>query len=232
MLHITHAAYQRLPCSAGGGAIYSYYGNSDTVIARCLFIENSAPDGYGGALGFYYGGSDPLVTNSSFIRNSAGLDGGAVWFYLQHKNVVISNSLFLENRGKLGVVCFSLQNTFATLSNVTFERNNAFDGALYLYNANLNVDIVDCKFIGNVANNSGGGIYMYYANNDIDVTNCEFRDNVALIDHAGAVMLETNNMRVRPSAVLPYQHILSCPILSCPILILIVTLHFSLCPIM
>ncbi len=139
------------------GAAISCGGNSNAILAGCLF-ENNFVGQRGGAL-FCSDGSDVVADNCIFRDNEATWYGGAVACEL-------SNPIF---------------------RNCVFENNVAHDGgAIAVWNrywhaaATSSLTVSNCLFTGNHASQNGGAISLdIWQQNAMTVMNCTFAGNTA-----------------------------------------------------
>ncbi len=135
-----------------GGGLYNI--NSSSVISNVVISHNQSSR-YGG--GIYNEGSDLILFAVTFSNNTAVWDGGGL--YNQEGAPVLQNVLFSQNQGRSGAGMFTL-NGDASLSNVTFQGNNASSRGGGLTNA-LGSDslLLNVLFTGNEADFFGGAMF-------------------------------------------------------------------------
>ena len=163
--------------NTGGGALYcgGFYG----TIKNCNFINNSAPKSHGGGASILGGGW--TIFNTYFENNTAATAGGGL--YHNAEQGTLYNLTFVNNSAHMGGgahVSFDyyrqtdIDNSYTTLSDSKFINNHAVYGGGAL-NTLSHVEIDNCDFEGNSANNYGGALSMGYSN----VTNSRFTGNTA-----------------------------------------------------
>lgn len=166
------------------GAVYSH--GLIRNFTNCKFEDNIAI--LGGAAYFGYGGP-VYIKNCNFINNTANAEsdldlsnftryGGA--FDIARCNLTMINSTFINNSAESGGAISLHQNIMIiTTSNYTgYTIKKEID----YYN------IINCKFIDNVATYSGGAVMAGYdtvATGEFD--NCTFTNNKALKSDGGAL---------------------------------------------
>jgi len=166
-----------------GGGVYILYGENQTKIISCLFIQNMSQYN-AGALYLYE--SSPTIIDCIFIQNS-GSHGGAIFCYSFagwpedeiYSNPTIINSEFIGNKAAKGGAIYFRGECHSTLINCKFVANAAWGGyasgggAIYempdfQYNYN---NFLNCTLVGNTANNRGGG-FCYYSVTKSALINC------------------------------------------------------------
>jgi predicted outer membrane repeat protein len=183
-----------------GGGVFNG-GGSNVRMVGCKFVSNNA-DIYGG--GAYNYESSPVLINCTFSGNSCCGFGycfrfcaGAGVCNIESDCTIINctfegnwlNSMY-SNRGG-GVYSYKGE---LTLDNCTFSENRAVSfktgfatdyagGGVYSVYV-VDGSVVNCTFVGNLAN-SGGGIFNNSKN--LKVTNCTFMENSAKHFDGGAV---------------------------------------------
>ncbi len=176
--------------SPGGGAVAAL--SAQAEFRRCVFRANDLDDSvHGAAIGFdgnanNFGGTRALIEDCDFIANGGSTiriedhsevtivgsrfignapegvaSGGAIWIDRTTAPVVIANSLFTANR-----------------TDGNASQKNATGGAIQARSVGVDLDItiVNCAFVGNIANEAGGAIYNRAGANP-KVINCVFVDN-------------------------------------------------------
>ena len=195
---------------AGGGAIYS---SASIDVIDCIFNGNIANNRRAGAI---FSAGDLTISNSNFINNRAGNSGGAIFsagdltisnsnftnngadnvggVISCEANIIISNSSFINNiAGTSGGAIYNAENAHSSLNNCTFINNSANTttiggggGAIY---TDSSIDVIDCIFNGNIANNRRAG--AIYSTGDLTVKNTNFTNNVAGTE-GGAIFSRLN----------------------------------------
>ena len=191
-----------------GGAINNLL--SDLLIENSIFRNNDAtpgannPQTFGGYGGGVYTDGAGNETGTIVIRNSrfegnkgAGQGGGAFLNAYQDSRVPfpqstrVENVLFLENTlvpDGTGISLgggLNLERVPATVSNVSFVRNNAIQGGGLYVDETAQVNVANSTFSGNRAVNAdgtrgeGGGAFFSSNNNGHTLTNVTMADNFA-----------------------------------------------------
>ncbi|WP_292885447.1 pectate lyase-like adhesive domain-containing protein [Methanobrevibacter sp. UBA212] len=167
----------------GGGALYcgGFYG----TLKNCNFINNSAPMSHGGGVSILGGGW--TISNTYFENNTAATAGGglyhnAVWGTLYNLTFV-NNSAHMGGGAHLSYDYYRVTDmnyAYTTLSDSRFINNHAIYGGGAL-NTISHVNVDNCEFIDNSANNYGGALSIGFSN----ITNSRFINNTA--PYGGAV---------------------------------------------
>lgn len=166
--------------NGNGGALYNHSGGTMTL-TDCTFIGNKATNN-GGAV---HNGHNMTITDCVFTGNSAKL-GGAI-----HNNNSATTALTIyggtfENNGS--TVTDANGGAISNRANATlkinpdgtketvFKKNFAlYGGAIYTYDTGT-VQLRNCVFTENNANNNGGAIVLRVG---ATLTNCDFDGNIA-----------------------------------------------------
>jgi len=170
--------------SKHGGAVYMYYGGTDSqtdLVRGSCFVGNQATNtaGNGGAMASY--STRHLIvescafTNNSCARNDLSGGGGAIFAY---RSMTLTNSSLTGNSvvGRGGGVYASHTSSVLTVDGCTFTSNSAaiYNGGA-IDSANL-LRIRNSVFVDNSAGSSGGGTYQAYVSGASTQTN-EFAGN-------------------------------------------------------
>jgi|GEM_PF-6908037 len=158
-----------IPSPANGGAVQNEQGT--VRFTDCRFNDNTAGLEGGGIYSF----KDSIVTieGCQFLLNEAGQRGGGV--YSQKSNVTVVDCLFQQNEADQGGGMYHSGGAATTLANLrlrdsTFKNNSALgvalDGnggglALGLQPDGRLVEIVNCQFIDNDADDNGAPAFSF-----------------------------------------------------------------------
>lgn len=137
-----------------------FEGNTGTAVVGSgtiedsVFIDNSHSSGSGAAIST---GDNTVVVRSIFLNNSAGVRAGAI-YVSSGGNLEVRDSLFVANHAGAA-------------------DNYEGGGAIYTYSAPIQV--TNCTFFGNYAENGGmgGAIGSYFNSTTYTVTNSIFQGN-------------------------------------------------------
>jgi hypothetical protein len=155
--------FQSNSASFEGGGLFNF-GGSQPIVANCIFQSNSAS--FGG--GMANNGGSPTVINGTFQSNTASTIGGGVYNYYGSPKLI--NCLFQANSAQEGGGMYSSNaETTPTVINCSFQRNLAQRGG-GVANAYTNVTLTNCTFQGNNATIFGGGVYNFSCS--ATLTNC------------------------------------------------------------
>ncbi len=178
-----------------GGAMFLFPYNSQSVeVTGCTFKSNSANQ----AGAFWHRGGEsagipdseyplsPSAENTTLLFNTCVFDGntattqaGALWLSYCKINEIHSCT-FKNNTASLGGSIFLLTNRAFTLRNSTFNNNTANNaGAMDTGGAGATLNIINCTFANNIANQYGGAISVPQNTTPINITNCTFANNQA-----------------------------------------------------
>lgn len=195
-------------------------GNSNELtIINCTLANSSAGENNGGAI---YNVGKLTIINSTIANNTARL-GGAVFSHgslakeptISIENSVIENNIATGNDNSGGGAIFAQQLAGMTISNTTFENNQAqttsSGGAIFISHSNANMKIKDSRFIKNHANgqeqSGGGAIYFAgesltpYRTGTLTISNTLFEGNTA-DTNGGAIYSRATNVNVENSVLI------------------------------
>jgi len=155
-----------------GGGIYN--GNvSNPLLTEVEFNRNKATQ-HGG--GMYNYASNPTLTNVTFNENEATFYGGALYNDASSHNLV--EVTFSGNKAEYGGGMFNTgSNSSPLLKNVLFNKNQASQLGGGMFNTNYSIpSLTDVTFDQNNAINGGG---MHNTNSSPMMTTVTFRENKA-----------------------------------------------------
>jgi predicted outer membrane repeat protein len=138
--------------AAGGGILNM----GDLQLYDCLLHDNIAGSD-GGAVS---NGGTMIVRRTDFWNNTAGNNGGAIYLGA-NADVNIDTATFNDNTATRGGAVNLSNNTGsnAVFANVTFDNNNANDGAgVYVFGSSTAIQFSYCTFSNDSATLTGGGI--------------------------------------------------------------------------
>jgi len=173
-------------------------------IRNCTFVDNSAA--WGGAV--YVIGARPELINCAFLRNTATL-GGAIYTDLgriappKTCDFPIRGCMFAGNCAReTGGAIYIEHGPPSVIEDSNFTRNSAKRcGAVYIASPIESANIMNCRFIHNMAAEAGGAIYFMYENG-FRMTSCTFFNNVAQIGNAIACLESLSAVAPAPSATI------------------------------
>ena len=117
-------------------------------------------------------GSSPTVKNCIFTSNRASRGGGML---NQNGNPTVTNCIFATNWGEYGGGMYNAYGSNSTVTNCTFEDNDApWYGGGMLNGYDSNPTVTNCTFTSNWGNYGGG---MANGLSNPTVTNCTFSNN-------------------------------------------------------
>jgi predicted outer membrane repeat protein len=137
--------------AAGGGILNM----GDLQLYDCLLHDNIAASD-GGAVS---NEGTMIVRRTDFWNNTAGNNGGAIYLGA-NADVNIDTATFNDNTATRGGAVNLSNNTGsnAVFANVTFDNNNANDGAgVYVFGSSTQIQFSRCVFSNDTANFVGGG---------------------------------------------------------------------------
>ena len=161
---------------SGGGALYC--GGTSGTLKNCNFINNSA-NYHGGAVSILGGGW--TLFNNYFENNTAKSAGGGLYHNAPYGTLY--NMTFVNNSAHMGGGAHlshdyyrvtDMNYAHTTLSYSRFINNHAIYGGGAL-NTISHVNVDNCEFIDNSANNYGGALSIGFSN----ITNSRFINNTA-----------------------------------------------------
>ena len=188
---------------AGSGGAVIVKNAEYLTVEGCYFNGNSSQKS-GGAMCIENITNPYSISNTQFVNNDlfegsfsiAGQGGGAV-LLIGDNSGSFTNCLFQENNivNGGGAVSFKANTNekATTFTKCRFYKNTAGNGgAICSYNSAARIEIYDCEFIENGANNTscdgGGAIAMMTGARELIVKNSLFQDNYSY-KHGGALML-------------------------------------------
>ena len=169
---IANCTFKANLASTGGGM---FNDSSSPTLTNSIFSENSAV--FGGGMGNIYL-SNPELVNCLFIGNSARMGGGGMkntGILYSRCRPTLTNCTFTENSGGSCGGGIDSSNSYAELTNCTFDRNTAELGG-GMYDLDVSATLVNCTFRGNSANIAGG---ISSDQSRLVLTNCAFSGNYA-----------------------------------------------------
>ncbi|WP_458454515.1 right-handed parallel beta-helix repeat-containing protein [Methanobrevibacter sp.] len=192
-------------------------GNSNELtLINCTLANSSAGENNGGAI---YNVGKLTIINSTIANNTAR-EGGAIFTNnalakgasISIENSIIENNIATGNDNLGGGAIFAQQLSALTISNTTFENNQAqttsSGGAIFISHSNANMQITDSEFISNHANGQegtgGGAIYFAgegltpYRTGTLTISNTIFEDNSADAN-GGAIYSRSTTVNVEKS---------------------------------
>ena len=179
---VTNSDFIENSTEGKGGAIFSA---GEMNIADSTFKENFADDS-GGAI---HTSAAMKIENSSFVDNHADSanGGGAIKIAVGTNNpeerVVITDSRFEGNYANAATAdsgAISIQDGYVDISKTDFIGNKAdWGGAIYAYKASDEINITDCLFEANEANDIGA-VGNFTKDGLMTLTNVIFRNNKAV----------------------------------------------------
>ncbi len=208
--------------TSGGPIFYGKYNYdpgyyAELVELHGLTIFGSAADKGGGVLSR---GDRLEIHDSSFVSNLANEAGGAIWHEptTGSGELRIYDSEFLYNSvqstsGKAPAVGVSMSyGTGVYVYGSTFDTNQsggevAGGGAIHLDigDPGAIIQVDDCSFVNNLANNDGGAIWAQLEYSIFNVNNSTFTDNTAN-GRGGAVHLAENQGAPYQRAEVTFQN--------------------------
>ena len=152
------------------------YTNLNSEIDRSTFTNNTVTNS-GGAIYVPATGSCK-IENCTFINNNADLNGGALYIY-SDQSTEIYGCTFINNTATSGGGAIYVKES-VDIDNCIFSNNNAENGAaVYVYDTNSDSSsITNCDFTGNTGKH-GAAAYIQ----DSEIINCNFANNV--VDDTG-----------------------------------------------
>ena len=176
-----------------GGAIQlSTFTNAN--FSECTFSYCVSTAYAGGAMGIEFS-SFANISHCVFDSNSAAFRGGALYIYDQG-SILVSHSTFSHNQAYIsgpinifgGAVTFS-RTIPSTFEHCVFDNNFSLNGGAIATEV-TDIQIGNCTFQSNMANNKGGGLYAILgATVTLSDTNgaSSFYHNTAALDAGGGI---------------------------------------------
>ncbi|SOD18402.1 gliding motility-associated C-terminal domain-containing protein [Pedobacter xixiisoli] len=191
-----------IPISRSPGiVIYS----SSPTLENLIISENvnGSTDQTGGATYIIYG--SPNFNKVKFVNNrTSGTTAGAVFVFgsaATNSKPVFSEVDFIGNQGSsAGAVAIS------SSSKVEFKKCNftgnksisSWGGALQLFAASADAEVIDCNFADNQSFTSGGAIYNGLAA-PLKIINTTFSNNIASNGQGGAISFSSGPLIIEKS---------------------------------
>lgn len=152
-------------------------------------LTDSDDDRRGGAI-LSYGA--PTIQNCIIEQNS-GRWGGGIHVRLEGaSNFVIDNCIFRNNRAVInGGALFNILTEAGTISNCTFDMNNAGNRGGGILNRSSGATFANCNFSRNQATSNAGALFINNPDSvviTVDILNCDFISNTCL-DWTGAMAI-------------------------------------------
>jgi hypothetical protein len=180
LTEVTFTGNQATGSDGGGGLCNNYHSNP--TLTDVTFTNNTSQNG-GGMYNRYF--SHPALTNVTFMGNSANKGGGL--YSSWSSNPVLINVNFTGNYAVTGDGdgggMYNNYLSYPTLKNVTFSGNEAINGG-GMYNTNSNATLDNVTFTRNFAWDHGGGINNY--NSSPAIYHSTFNGNRA-VDYGGGM---------------------------------------------
>ena len=146
----------------------AFFSTKAATLENCIFTNNAGWEG--GAVCFNNGAQGTII-NCIFTGNTANNWGGAIYF---SGIGAVENCIFTGNKANAdgGAIFFYSPNRRSRVLNCNFTDNSASSkgGAVCIYNG----DVVNSKFVNNVAGKSGGAIWGSSTSNVVADT-CIFK---------------------------------------------------------
>ena len=174
-----------------------------SVTIKNIYFKNAYLTSSGSAI--YWSGSNGILKNCTFDNCEAANTnwGGAV--YWTGDTGTIDNCTFINNKATLGnngdCGAIAWYSNGGVLKNSYFENNTGMDkgAAILVYNSNIqSMDIVNCTFNNNKADDSYGGYGVggaiaVYAGSGVKIDHCNFTSNNATYG-GGAIMYSESSL--------------------------------------
>ena len=183
--------------NCNGGAVSITITDSTGTVNASYFLNNqiNGAFGWGGALSINSGSTNSTSSKSingcTFTNNQVNgshSDGGALYINVGHGNTMINESTFTNNwaTGREafgdGGAMYAMASSHVTVLGSTFSSNGAnsssgLGGALYVDSPIVNLR--ECGFTNNQADEYGGAVYVHRRSSpgEITVFGCQFSDN-------------------------------------------------------
>ena len=174
--------------SDSGGAFFDNLISATTLVYNCEFDHNYSPH-YGGAI--YYNGYMEII-DSEFYNNEATNRAGAAYIRRANiSNTEFTNNITVQANGYGGGAVYTFGDT--TISNCNFLDNsaNANGGACRVNGSGARVNIIDCIFRNNFADNGSGGAVQANLASYLTINDSQFYNNNSSVD-GGAIWAGRN----------------------------------------
>ena len=193
-LYIETASFRDNLSKKDGGVLFIKY-NSMLEIRMTNFTYNNAYH-WGGTM-LLAKGVDAEITSSGFYGNKA--DNGGAIDLTTHVQVHIAESSFLGNGAEEnGGALSGVDSVSVILNNCNFVDNNATMGAAIELEQNSRMDISNCLFYKNHADEYAGAM-MILAQTTTRIENSQFEENIAA--NGGVLYLEKSAVAIQYSSL-------------------------------
>jgi predicted outer membrane repeat protein len=160
-----------------GGVIYNWYGFVD--IEDSAFTGNESE--YAGAIDNYLGWAN--IKRSQFKDNNVKRHAGALFNGGMLES--LEDCTFKNNQSLLkGGAIYTTKSSSGNISRTLFDSNRAngngglggaiYNGSFYNGNEEFSLDLSQCEFTGNYANDDGGAVFN---KGHLNLNKCDFTDN-------------------------------------------------------
>jgi len=199
------------------GSVVTFESGEDSTAVLCGFtITNGLssgiyPENCGG--GIYCSSSDPTLKYLVINENTAEDDGGGIWCTnskMALEYVTISNNSVSTSDYPNGGGIYCVDNSNLILRNVTISYNSAARDGGGICSGYSDLEIENCYFINNEAQNGGSGGAINYGNwsssaapntYQISINNCYFFNNSAS-NSGGGIRIAKGNEDITTIIVL------------------------------
>ena len=214
-LTVNHCEFKSFEAYAGGAICFHRNENAALNVTNSVFTGGKSSLG-GSAICFVdCSGSEVKIENCTFDANEAEGHGGAVastGSATKVEHITITGCKFTNNKSTkidYGGGAFAISHggskggSWAKLQECTFEENSAYNGGAVFINATDKVQVGNCNFTRNSAQENGGAINIACGseNTEINFTGCTFDGNRAE-KLGGAVSLASGGLKTRIDSVL------------------------------
>lgn len=144
-----------------GGGIFMVENESTTIFKNCLFEKDTSGFGIGGAVYFTHDKDCSLLVEGGTFKGNYGSETSAI--YMESNIGMTSNSIF-------------------QLKNCQFRENKAQTfGTVFVSGYQLDSDIFNCQFEGNIVSNYCTGVRIGADALNLHVGNCTFIENKSTV---------------------------------------------------
>lgn len=176
-LSLKNSTFENNNANDNGGAVYNFFGF--VSVEGCNFSTNESK--YAGAFDNYLG--FVVIKKTNFRENNAKESGGAIFNGGMMES--LEDCLFKNNASLLkGGAIYQTKSSSASISNSTFKYNKAygnggvggaiFNNSHYNESVEFGLDLINCDFSDNCANDNGGAILN---RGYINLNKCNFANN-------------------------------------------------------
>ena len=176
----------------GGGGILIILGGSANISNN--FISGNIAT-TGGGIGV--GGSQTTISGNTINANIALL-GGGIGFH-GSESTIYNNTISDNTADSLGGGIYCEDNSNLSMENVTVSQNTAEESGGGIESRYSNLQIENCNFTGNLAQNGYGGAINYWnfgnsskINYQVGIKNSQISNNIAGF-HTGGVYIVVSN---------------------------------------